>query len=96
MSRYSENYKDIDWSKEIVVPEKRERRSRFVKGVISDTMPAVVHPSNGRMYDSKSAFRAETRARGLTEVGNEKMKDTRSWDFCSRADVANAIRELGG
>lgn len=64
--------------------------------VISDTMPAMVHPSNGKMYDSKSRFRAETRARGLVEVGNETMRDTRKFDYVTKADIAQAIRELGG
>jgi hypothetical protein len=43
--------------------------------VISDTMDAVAHPSTGKVYDSKSRFRAETRARGLVEVGNDKIPD---------------------
>jgi hypothetical protein len=41
--------------------------------VISDAMPAAEHV-DGRFYESKSAFRAVTKAHGLTEVGNEKMK----------------------
>lgn len=65
--------------------------------VITDTMPAMVHPCNGKRYDSKSAFRAETRARGLVEVGNETQRDTRRMDLPPlKADIARAIRELGG
>lgn len=41
------------------------------KGIIEDTMEATMHPSNGKVYDSKSAFRAESKARGLQEVGND-------------------------
>ena len=41
--------------------------------VISDAMPPAEHV-DGRFYESKSAFRAVTRAHGLTEVGNEKIK----------------------
>ena len=41
--------------------------------VISDAMPAAEHV-DGRFYESKAAFRAVTRAHGLTEVGNEKIK----------------------
>jgi len=41
--------------------------------VISDAMPAAEHV-DGRFYESKAAFRAVTRAHGLTEVGNEKLK----------------------
>lgn len=64
--------------------------------VISDTMRAMVHPCNGKIYDSKSLFRAETRARGLVEVGNEVQRDTRKFDHVTKADIAQAIRELGG
>ena len=41
--------------------------------VIGDTLPggALRHPSTGKMMDSKSRFRAETRARGCVEVGND-------------------------
>jgi hypothetical protein len=50
--------------------------------------------------DSKSRFRAETRARGLTELGNDKQVDRRKIDgFDSRSrkeDIVAAIRELGG
>lgn len=42
--------------------------------VISDTMDQrLLHPVTGRYYDSKSRFRADTRAAGCEEVGNEKM-----------------------
>lgn len=40
--------------------------------LISDHMPAAEH-IDGRFYDSKAAYRAVTRANGLTEVGNEKL-----------------------
>lgn len=39
--------------------------------VISDTLDDMVHPATGQRYTSKKKFRDETRARGLTEVGNE-------------------------
>jgi hypothetical protein len=40
--------------------------------LVSDSMDAAEHV-DGRFYDSKSAFRAVTKANGLTEVGNEKL-----------------------
>jgi len=40
--------------------------------LISDEMPACEHV-DGRFYSSKSAYRAVTRAHGLTEVGTEKL-----------------------
>ena len=39
--------------------------------VISDTMPELRHMATGRMISSKAAFRAETRAAGCVEVGND-------------------------
>jgi hypothetical protein len=39
--------------------------------VISDSMEPTEHV-DGRFYASKAAFRAVTKAHGLTEVGNEK------------------------
>ncbi len=76
------------------------RDSGPVKGVISDTMPAMRHPITQKLMDSKSRFRAETRAHGCVEVGNDVQRDTRRMDgFDSpsrKADIAHAIRELGG
>ncbi len=71
-----------------------------VRGVISDTMPAMRHPITQKVMDSKSSFRAVTRAHGCVEVGNETQRDTRrleGFDSSSRkADIAAAYRELGG
>lgn len=44
--------------------------------LISDEMPACEHV-DGKFYSSKSAYRAVTRANGLTEVGNEKLNRPR-------------------
>ena len=41
--------------------------------VISDTMPPI-EQVDGRIYTSKSQFRAIGKAFGLTEVGTEKLK----------------------
>lgn len=63
-----------DRLQEKVVP-KHERtdlpRSHYV---ISDVQPLLKHPVTGRYYDSKSRFRADTKASGCEEVGNEKME----------------------
>lgn len=42
--------------------------------VISDTMDPARHMATGRVFDSKSKFRAETRASGCIEVGNDILK----------------------
>lgn len=76
------------------------RDSGPIRGVISDTMPAMRHPITQKVMDSKSSFRAVTRAHGCVEVGNEVQRDTRrleGFDTKSRSeDIAHAIRELGG
>lgn len=38
----------------------------------SDTMDGIRSMADGRMYDSKSRYRADLKARGLIEVGNER------------------------
>ncbi len=71
-----------------------------VRGVISDTMGALRHPVTGKLMDSKSQFRAVTRAHGCVEVGNDQQRDTRridGFDTNSRKmDISRAISELGG
>lgn len=39
--------------------------------VISDDMPAAMHMMDGKTYESKSQFRAATRAHGCVEAGND-------------------------
>ena len=63
------------------VPKYKERTGQAGAYVISDTMPGMVHPANGKMYDSKAAFRSVTRMHGLTEVGNEVQRDRRDFSM---------------
>lgn len=72
-----------------------------VRGVITDTMStALRHPSTGKLMDSKSQFRAVTRAHGCVEVGNDTLRDSRSMlgmdTEARKRDIARAISELGG
>lgn len=39
--------------------------------VLNDEMPPTQHMATGRMFTSKAAFRAETKAAGCIEVGND-------------------------
>lgn len=65
--------------------------------VISDYLPDLRHPSTGKVMDSKSQFRAVTRANGCVEVGNEKQRDTRQATVGGlKKDIATAITQLGG
>lgn len=41
--------------------------------LISDSMPAAEHV-DGNFYDSKSAYRRVTKAKGLIEVGNDPAR----------------------
>jgi hypothetical protein len=45
--------------------------SNNAPGVISDTMDPTRHMASGRYHTSKAAFRAETKAYGCIEVGND-------------------------
>lgn len=71
-----------------------------VRNVISDYLPDLIHPQTGKRMDSKSEFRKVTRMKGGVEVGNEPLVDRRretGMDSNTRkADIAQAIRELGG
>lgn len=65
----------------------------------SDYMPtgAMRHPITGKLMDSKSAFRAVTRAHGCVEVGNETQRDSRRIEMPNlKGDIARSISELGG
>lgn len=65
--------------------------------VISDSIPDLHHPITGKRMDSKSQFRAVTRANGCVEVGNEQQVDKRRVDMPNlKRDIFHAIKELGG
>lgn len=42
--------------------------------VISDTMAPIKHMGTGRVLDSKSTFRQDTKTSGCIEIGNEAPK----------------------
>ena len=69
------------------------RPERKTPYVITDSMPATVHPCDGRMYDSKSSFRTTTRAHGCTEVGNDNIESP-AQDFGSVEEVAKDVAEV--
>lgn len=50
-------------------------RSNAGPAVISDSLDYMVSMADGKRYTSKAKYRAELRARGYTEVGNERMPD---------------------
>ncbi len=65
--------------------------------VISDAMAPIRSHADGRMYDSKSAYRADLRARGYVEVGNERAAFDRRPVFDAgpaAPDIKRALEEL--
>ena len=60
--------------------------------VISDTMEPVKHHATGAIIDSKARFRADTRASGCVEIGNEPIK-TRKRIPLDKRERREAIRK---
>lgn len=59
----------------LIEKDKAESADRpWSVGVISDTMPETKHHGTGRVHTSKAKFRADTRAIGATEIGNEPIR----------------------
>jgi hypothetical protein len=52
-----------------LAPQRTE--SSAAPGVISDIMEPTKHMASGKLFTSKAAFRAETKAYGCIEVGND-------------------------
>jgi hypothetical protein len=62
------------WRKSYTPPQTEVRRSALAcPRIISDTMPPTEHV-DGKFYDSKSAFRAVTEAKGYVEIGNDTAR----------------------
>lgn len=74
---YQANFSQIDFSKEIMLPPKERpgppaRSDLPCPQTISDHMDAVQSQVTGKFYESKAALRAEYRATGHIEKGNDK------------------------
>lgn len=77
MGAYSANFGLIDFSREIPLPARIKagpapRSDLPCPQVLSDAMDAVQSQVSGKFYESKSALRAEYKATGHIEKGNEK------------------------
>lgn len=57
--------------------EKKYARPRWVTGVITDGMDALVSQADGKIYDSKSAYRRSLKENGCIEVGNDPAASRR-------------------
>jgi hypothetical protein len=61
-----------------------------------DSMPPTWHPADGQFYDSKSAFRAVTKAAGCVEVGSDshsKAPPKERVDKVSNNTIERALRD---
>lgn len=64
--------------------------------IISDTMAPIRSMADGKMYDSKSVYRSDLKARGLVEVGNDRTQRAPVQAPPVRQHMRDAIRQLGG
>ena len=59
---------------------------------MSDHMDAIESPVSGKMYDSKAALRAEYKAAGMVELGNERLKPV-DRDVIDEKDIQESIAQ---
>ena len=69
-----------------------EYQSNSAPYIISDTIQPTKHMASGRVIDSKAKFRAETRATGCVELGNEQIKPRQKIEL-DRGERREAIRK---
>lgn len=60
--------------------------------VIDDSMPPTEHLIDGKIYESKSAFRAVTKAHGCVEVGNDSIRSR--WTEPSIPDPIPMLKQV--
>jgi len=69
----------------------------WATGVISDSMEPTRHHGTGQIHTSKAKFRADTRASGCVEIGNESMPQRQPAKLDKRQrrdDIRRAIYDL--
>lgn len=76
---YRANFALIDFSRDIVIPEKPPRpqpkRSDLpCPRIASDIMDPVQSQVDGKLYDSKSAIRRSYKVHGVEEIGNDPAR----------------------
>jgi len=62
--------------------------------VISDNMAPIRSMADGKMYDSKSRYSAEVRARGCRIVGNDNIRQAAKPLPSVRGDLRRALQQL--
>lgn len=79
-----------------------DRRSGLPRPAVFSDTQEIKSMANGKMYDSKSRYRADLKAMGFTEVGNDssfqpenvKMRDPTADLPSAHEDVKQAIEQL--
>ena len=95
---YSENFKLIDFSKDIPAPARQfvgpgpKRSDLPCPRLASDIMEPVQSQVDGKVYDSKASIRAHYRQAGVIEVGNDpaRLKHFQK-PKVSRKDVKDSV-----
>lgn len=76
-AEYRQRFAAIDWTplpQLQTAPQQQPARADLACPMfISDAMPPTEHV-DGKFYESKSAFRAITKARGYVEIGNDPAR----------------------
>lgn len=62
--------------------------------LIRDGIDPFRSMADGRLYDSKSQYRNDLRARGMIEVGNEQVSQAPTKAPPIRGDIRRAIQQL--
>lgn len=66
-------HKDESGNLVLINADELPKRERKAPAFHQDSMAPLWHPTTGRMFDSRSAFRAETKRTGGREVGNDDL-----------------------
>lgn len=64
--------------------------------VQSDTVDGFRSMADGKMYDSKSKYRAELKARGLVELGNDRIEQRPAHKTPVRETLRQTYQQLRG
>lgn len=75
-----------------IIPKDEAPPLHVAPYVLRDQMDGLLHPVTGKIVDSKSEFRAMTKAAGCIEVGNEVQKPRPRPREDLTKDVAKAVR----
>jgi hypothetical protein len=63
--------------------------------IISDTIEPFQSMASGAVFSSKSRYRADLRARGMIEVGNERVQHRATPLPRAGDDIRRALHQLG-